>query len=590
MNVDSMPKGHMQPLGAHRDPDPVPEFALGSYPTPEDFWKKFVKPAMPAVFRGGAKSFGGYTKWTDDYLVKEYGDLELRLEGKKEKFGRTPYGVLGVGRDTMEHFINAYHNPDYKGYIVTELPVPMYHEAGVLPFMTCGTFKNRMVEVDLWINGGNASSVLHKDAYHTMNCLINGTKDWKLISLSEEKNIYKAWEAAPAFGGYSKINVNAVNMTKYPKVANVPWQFTKIEKGDCLFLPKGMYHNVVSYGTHNLAVALLFSRFDRYKRKDIDLTECANTVIGKESVPLSEFIVDWMYAGKGDLSMGNNDLENVRMQLLQNTNKAGILTLKRLTLQVRSIFSEKNMEFVKDYASKSYNYLSGGKGEITKDMIRQFSKKQLRVAAMCFERVHPTNADWNEYNHISPDVVKIALKKLLKKNEGQVSREMFLKLYDGLEGSPVFGNRFFDVVAGKGQDEVDKKQFKAKLKEALQPYYDHQVEGEEAAEPDVYRNNKRPEGYDEGDVDKMAQADKAERDQMVFQGDGDEEDDNEPEEEDDEEDGAESQEPKEEEDDEEEGAESQEPKEDGDDEDDSTESQKPKEDGNDKDANKRDEL
>ncbi len=524
----------MQPLGAHRDPDSVPEFQFGSYPTPEEFWKKFVKPSKPAVFRGAAKHFGGYTKWTDDYLVENYGDSELRLEGKKEKYGRTPYGVLGVGRDTMKHFVESYHDPDYKGYIVTELPVPMFKEAGVLPFMTCGTFKHRMVEVDYWMNGGNASSVLHKDAFNTMNCLINGTKDWKLIALSEEKNIYKAWEAAPAHGGYSKINVRAVDMIKYPKVAKVPWQLTRIEKGDCLFLPKGMYHNVLSYGTNNVAVALLFSRFDRYKKKDLDFSDCDN--VTQEVQPLSNFIVDWMYAGKGDLGMGNADLEDVRYQLRENLNRKGILTLKRLTSIVRSIYSEKDKKFVEDYAREAYKNLTGGSGEITREMINKFSKEKLRIAAMCFERVHPTNADWHEYNALNPDYINDALKKFFKKSKGQITRENFLKMYvDGLEGSPVFGNRFFDVIAGKGKDSVDKKQFKAKKNEALQPYYDHQIEGEEAAAPEIYKNAQRPEGYDEGDVDTIAQQERAERQrraQMDLQGEEGEEEGEEPEEED----------------------------------------------------------
>ncbi len=504
-----VPRGHLQPLGAHRDPDPVPEFTAENYPTPEEFWKKFVKPSKPAVFRGAAKEFAGYTKWTDEYLAKNYGDLELRLEGRKEKFGRTPYGILGLGRDTMANFISQYHDPDYHGYIVTELPYPMFQEAGVLPFMTCGTFKHRMVEVDLWMNGGNASSILHKDAFNTMNCLVNGTKDWKLIALSEEKNIYKAWESAPAHGGYSKINVKSVDLKKYPKVANVPWQFTRIEKGDCLFLPKGVYHNVLSYGSHNLAIALLFSRFDRYKKRSLDFSDCDN--VTKTTLPLSNFIVDWEYPGKGDLSMGNADLENVRMNMIHNTNKAGKFLLKTLIKAVKSIYSEKDKQFSINYATEAYKYLTGGADELTRDMIRNFTKKQLRVAALCYERVHPTNADWHEYNAISPDNVLETMRIYFKKNKGQLTRKQFLKIYvDGLEGSPVFGNRFFDIIAGKGADSVTKKQFKAKQAEALKPYFDRQIEGEEAAAPEEF-GRARPEDEDLGDVDEIAEKERSER-------------------------------------------------------------------------------
>ena len=499
---ENLQQGHLQPLGSHMDPEQVSEFTRGNYPTPKEFWKNFVKPSKPAVFRGGAGDWVGFTKWTDEYLVENYGDSELRLEGRKEKYGRAPYGALGVGRDTMENFVKNYHDPDHKGYIVTELPVPMYQEAGVLPFMTCGTFKHRMVEVDFWMNGGNASSVLHKDAFNTMNCLLNGTKEWKLIELKHEKNIYKAWEAAPSHGGYSKINVHSVDLKKYPKVAKVPWQYSKLEKGDCLFLPKGMYHNVLSSGSNNVAVALLFSRFDRYKKRDLDFSDCDN--VTQVSKPLSDFIVDWMYPGKGDLSMGNADLEDVRERMYGGLNKKGIYTLKRLTREVREIFQEKEPHFVKDYAKKAYNQLVGGHGEITRDVIRDFSKEKLRIAALCFERVHPSNAPWQEYHMISPNYLKEVFLKHLKKNKGKLSREAFLNVYvDRLEGSPAFGNKFFDVLAGKGAVEVTQKDAKNKLGVALEKYYQHQIEGEEAAAPDIYKNAKKPENYDEGDVDKL---------------------------------------------------------------------------------------
>lgn len=510
-NLESnLPRGHLLPLGSHTQPEAVPEFTRDNYPTPEEFWKNFVKPSKPAVFRGGAKDWAGFTKWTDEYLVKNYGDSEMRLEGRKEKYGRTPYGVLGVGRDTMENFVKTYHDPEHKGYIVTELPVSMYHEAGVLPFMTCGTFKHRMVEVDFWLNGGNASSVLHKDAFNTMNCLINGTKEWKLIELQQEKNIYKAWEAAPAHGGYSKINVHSVDLLKYPKVANVPWQYSKLDKGDCLFLPKSMYHNVLSSGSNNVAVALLFSRFDRYKKRDLDFSDCDN--VTKESRPLSEFVVDWMYPGKGDLSMGNADLVDVKMDMLENVNKNGVYTLKKLTKAVHKVYSEKEYKFAEDHAKKAYEILTDGKGTLTRDMIVNLPKEKLRIAAMCFERVDPSNAPWNEYNQIDPEGIKTTILKYLKKNKGPLSRDAFHDIYvNGVEGSPLFANRFYDILAGENENSVTQKTVKANLGLALQKYFEHQVEGEEAASPEVFRNAKKPDDYDEGDVDMIASENEKER-------------------------------------------------------------------------------
>lgn len=55
-------------------------------------------------------------------------------------------------------------------------------------------------------------------------------------------------------------------------------------------------------------MALLFGRLDGVM--DIDFTGCDQLLSFK---PLSEMDVDWKYLGHGNLSMGNTDLETVRL-------------------------------------------------------------------------------------------------------------------------------------------------------------------------------------------------------------------------------------------------------------------------------------
>ena len=37
--------------------------------------------------------------------------------------------------------------------------------------------------------------------------------------------------------GYSKVDPDAVNLKKYPGLAEAPWWEVKVEAGDCLFIP-----------------------------------------------------------------------------------------------------------------------------------------------------------------------------------------------------------------------------------------------------------------------------------------------------------------------------------------------------------------
>lgn len=73
-----------------------------------------------------------------------------------------------------------------------------------------------------------------------------------------------------------------------------------------VFIILGYYHQVNSYGTNNIAVAILFSRLDK-------LEAFNNTGCGKMSyVPLSQLDVDWKYPGHGKMTMGNTHLETAR--------------------------------------------------------------------------------------------------------------------------------------------------------------------------------------------------------------------------------------------------------------------------------------
>ena len=102
VNIDSVPRGHMEPLGSHREPENsliVDE--LENVPSAKEFWTKYVKHSRAAVLRGAAKHSLAFTHWTEEYLKRHFGDLEVRVEGKGEKSGKIPVGAKGVGRDTI---------------------------------------------------------------------------------------------------------------------------------------------------------------------------------------------------------------------------------------------------------------------------------------------------------------------------------------------------------------------------------------------------------------------------------------------------------------------------------------------------------
>ena len=221
--VENFPEGHLKPLGSHVEPSSVDEVYADSMISPKDFVEKYVLPRKPLVLRNVAKLWPAFSKWSEEYLKETYPDVELRLEKKKEKVGGVPAGDVSLGRDTMKNFVSTYRNPNVNKYVVSELPTPMWKEVFAPPPLTCGPLLKSFVEIDLWMNSDNSvkgaggSSLLHKDAYNTINCVLKGTKEWKLIELQYNDLVYQSWEAEHdrGWGGFSLIDPKKVSFAYY---------------------------------------------------------------------------------------------------------------------------------------------------------------------------------------------------------------------------------------------------------------------------------------------------------------------------------------------------------------------------------------
>jgi len=441
--------GHMLPLGSHQKPENVEE--RFDIPSAKDFFENYVLPSKAVVLRGILKDSPMLHNWTDEYLLEKYPDFELRLEAKTEKEGYVPMGDVSLGRDSLKNFIDTYHQTNK--YVVSELPTPAWDDFLVPPSLTCGPIKQNMVEIDLWMSGGSTSSLLHKDAFNTLNCLVNGTKEWKLFEYKYEGSLYKAYEAGDPKGGFSRINPEAVDLKKYPKVATVPWSFTTVHKGDCLFLPKSMYHQVKSFGTMNTAVAILFSRFDKPSERKASYNDCPS-----DFLPLSKIDVDWQYPGKGAMSMGYPELSEIRDSLAQMVGGSSKKLYQRIVQAVDlKDFHPLNAT---EKARQLLVLLSDGDSnkKIDKKLIKQLPRSLLRKAAFLVEPLIPSNTYEYEFFHISPREIAELLSILVKKGEGIVQRKNFIEQYqERLWGSSKIAGLLFDDLAGKEAEKVAKE-------------------------------------------------------------------------------------------------------------------------------------
>lgn len=465
---EDIPEGHLKPFGHHRPPDVIID-ELYDLPDPQTFWDEYVSLEKAAIFRGAAAHSPGFTLWTEEYLSEAYGDLEVRLEGKHERNSGIPVGEKGLGRDTLRSFLQTFRDQDT--YIVSELPQPMYKDFYIPPSISCGNMRNRLVEIDLWMSSGNTHSIIHKDAFNAVNCLMKGTKYWKLIEYKYEKWLYKTWEPKREIGGNSQVDPHSIDLLKYPDVAKVRWSNITINAGDCLFLPKSYYHQVSSAGDPNMAVSVLFSRIAHF-----DDTGCDETDI--DFTPLSEVDVLWSWPGHGIMSMGNLDVWFLKANYIDFAHEHGKMTEEDIRKDVVTAFPEMEKEELSQLVSKAWRVLDkSGKGFLTTDDINDLDINSWREHVISMFENEPSNTEEFEYFMIEAGSIENILERLMDAYPEQITRGVFVEHYTThLGGTKEYANEIFDGLAGESRDTATPQQIKANMDSALKKWKENEAD------------------------------------------------------------------------------------------------------------------
>ena len=436
-----IPDGHGKPLGEHNDLG-TPNIEDDSHNlTPNIFYEKYVHTRTPIIFRGLAKTFPAFDLWTDEYIMKNYGDLIVRLEAKKEKESHVPVGEVGMGRSTFTEFLSRYKTDNM--YCVSEVPGPMYKDLELPQIMNCGGLQKSLAEMNLWINSGGAKSIIHKDAHNQLNCLLAGSKDWIFINNSYNDWIYQAEEIDGDQGGFSLVNPDEVNYITFPNFEKIPWTYATVHAGDCLYLPPRYYHRVKSTD-RNFAVSFLFGTQSEFNMAGCDTLGGS---VNLESVPIV-----WKYPGHGVMSMGydsphffksdfieifesnfdkETSIDNFLLVLLKESEDIPyIAPLMRQILVIDSLFGE----------------------TISLEKIKNVDKETWAKVSMAHS-FDPYNDPNMEYYFIDAEVLQDALIDAVR--DKNINLEKFHELYTKppFSGSPRVARELFAKLA-KGNPEI----------------------------------------------------------------------------------------------------------------------------------------
>jgi lysine-specific demethylase 8 len=246
-------------------------------PDPVTFYEEYVLQYRPFVMQGAVKDTTPLTTWTDEYLKSTFGDAEVAIEmNKKEKRGG-PGDML-----PLAEFIDRYK--DEAMYVVDEVPKGMRDQVKLPGCLSCGGFLDNANTVFMWFSSGGTKSVLHTDSFHNMHCVVSGEKRFIMIPPEYTKVIGPEGEGQ----GYYNLDVEAVNMTAYPKMVDVPWYKAVLSPGDCMYLPFHWIHHVHSIG-RNLGINLWWVPFSLSYQDCEGRTDLPRLITLKD-VPLKEHL------------------------------------------------------------------------------------------------------------------------------------------------------------------------------------------------------------------------------------------------------------------------------------------------------------
>lgn len=267
------PPGHLHPLGSHQPPEGVIA-STDIVPCAKDFFEQNALPGEPLLFKGAAKKMQAYSQWTDDYLSGEFGEEGIDVEeGKKENRSMATFHFK------LQEFIRRYKDEDI--YMVESLPLKMQGEYSLLKSLNCGGYTNVLQDAVVWFSSGGTKSVLHFDSVDNINCLFDGTKELLMIN----KSHFHQAHIDRLDGGFSSVDVDSVDMYKFPGLQTIPYYRVLMEAGDCLFIPARWIHQVRSYGTRNLAVNIWWAHLTIFNYTDCEESPYKD----QELIPLDLF-------------------------------------------------------------------------------------------------------------------------------------------------------------------------------------------------------------------------------------------------------------------------------------------------------------
>lgn len=231
-------------------------------PSVAAFEAEYLRPGRPVILTDIGRDWPARQGWQLDRLKSRFADQDVQIQAGRStdpdfelnkvnlvrtmRFGDFIDRILS-DEDGNDCYLTAFNElskrPEFASMVAEIGQLPPYVDRSRLH-----------TGLHIWI-GGRSITPLHHDTVMLFHTQVVGRKRWRLISPLDTPKVYNYT------GVFSKVDLDQLDLERFPRMRDVGWIDLTLEPGETLFLPLAWWHQVnalapsVSVSWTNLVVA-----------------------------------------------------------------------------------------------------------------------------------------------------------------------------------------------------------------------------------------------------------------------------------------------------------------------------------------------
>lgn len=229
--------------------DEHPEGSLTEIPrvdnlSGEEFVRDYLRTNRPVVISDGARDWTATQTWSFEYFRGLNSDFTITLEEGNVMQEKTTFRSV-----SFREYLNEIESPAQNNGRIAYLSVfelfkrfPELKNDVDFGIMSKHKVRNHAAG---WIGPGGTVTGYHIDWADNIFAQIVGRKFIKLVSYDQSNRMYpsRKYDSNTLM---SSVNADDYDQTRFPEFARVEAQYTYLEPGEMIFIPRGCWHHVRS--------------------------------------------------------------------------------------------------------------------------------------------------------------------------------------------------------------------------------------------------------------------------------------------------------------------------------------------------------